>query len=196
MDLSTITQKLHEGKYGADIRGFVRDVRQIFMNAVIYNEPSTDVYTCAVKLSNVFELLLRKTSLPVPMPLGLGRSTRWTGTPLGWRRVEQYYVFIRSHPRREETLVWKADGIIRAQRKKMLPKIRDFVRACGVFRGTLGVVPTPVPAPAAVPIQTSQTAEKPAVQLQTEGGAKTGTFMGFVAQAILPSQTQAPSPPK
>ncbi len=90
MDLKTISEKMQQKAYGSHYQQFVRDVRQIFMNAVIYNEPSTDVYHCAVIMSNAFEKTLQKYSIPVPFPLGLGRSTRWIGTPLGWKRVDKY----------------------------------------------------------------------------------------------------------
>ena len=88
MDLKTVTSKLQEGKYEGDLKRFVRDIRQIFMNAVIYNEPMTDVYSCAVKLSTMFENYLKKSTIPIPFPLSLGRSTRWVGSPLGWKRAE------------------------------------------------------------------------------------------------------------
>ena len=81
--------KLQEGGYGNDLKKFVRDVRQIYVNAITYNEPATDVYSCAVKLSNAFETLLKKSTISIPLPLGLGRSMRWIGVPLGWKRVEQ-----------------------------------------------------------------------------------------------------------
>ena len=89
MDLRTIGTKLQDNSYSTNLKEFVQDMRQIFMNAVIYNEPNTDVYLCAVSLSNVFEETLKRTSnIPVPFPLSLGRSTRWAGVPLGWKRVE------------------------------------------------------------------------------------------------------------
>ena len=90
MDLKTVTTKLQEDKYEENMKKFVQDIRQIFMNAVTYNEPFTDVYACAVKLSNIFEGLLKRTSILPPLPLTLGRSTRWAGMPLGWKRVEQF----------------------------------------------------------------------------------------------------------
>lgn len=88
MDLRTVSSKVQRSAYINKPTDFVTDIRQIFMNAIIYNEPSTEVYSCAIALSNFFETLLEKSNLPKPLPLGFGRSTRWVETALAWKRVK------------------------------------------------------------------------------------------------------------
>ena len=91
MDFTTVSTKLQSGLYANNFTNFIMAVRQIFMNAVIYNEPNTDVYDCAIAMSCIFETMLKENSLPIPLPLGLGRSTRWVDSPLGWKRAEVYF---------------------------------------------------------------------------------------------------------
>jgi len=91
MDLQTVFTKLKNNEYSTDLTMFVKDIRQIFMNAITYNEPITEVYNHAIILSNIFETHYKKSSLPICFPLGLGRSSRWQGVPLGWKRCEQYF---------------------------------------------------------------------------------------------------------
>jgi hypothetical protein len=66
MDFGTVTKKLNVGNYNpydqfSSTEEFVSDIRQIFMNAVIFNHPenSSDIYFFAVMASNLFEDLLR-----------------------------------------------------------------------------------------------------------------------------------------
>jgi len=88
MDLQTVEVKLRDGAYSHNPTDFIADIRQIFMNAVIYNQPTSYVYTYAISMSHVFEGLLKKSSLPSSLPLGCGGSTRWLGASLAWKRVE------------------------------------------------------------------------------------------------------------
>mmetsp|Transcript_13731 Transcript_13731/g.25899 ORF Transcript_13731/g.25899 Transcript_13731/m.25899 type:complete len:284 (-) Transcript_13731:15-866(-) len=96
MDLGTIYTKLKEGRYNENIHDFVRDVRLVFTNATLFNEPRDEIYRLAIQCSNLFELKLEKSKISAPMPLGLSRSPRWK-VPLAWRRAKV-----------EEVIVWNA----------------------------------------------------------------------------------------
>jgi hypothetical protein len=96
MDLGTVHRGLKEGRYNENIQDFVRDVRLVFTNAVLFNEPRDEFYRLAVQCSNLFELKLEKSKITAPFPLGIGRSPRWKA-PLAWRRAKT-----------EEVIVWNA----------------------------------------------------------------------------------------
>lgn len=52
--LGLVQQNLDTFKYST-VADFVRDVRQIFMNAVLYNSPETEVCKAAQQVSEIFE---------------------------------------------------------------------------------------------------------------------------------------------
>ena len=66
MDFSTIRNKLHKFSY-SDPTSIVKDVRQIFVNCVEYNNRKTPEYKCGGILSKVFEARLREVG-PFDIP--------------------------------------------------------------------------------------------------------------------------------
>ena len=95
MDLSTVHKRLHEGHYNSCIQEFVEDMRLIFTNAVLFNDPKHQIYRLAIQCSNLFEKKLEKCkNITPPLPLGLGRSPRWKDQ-IAWRRasVEEHIVW-------------------------------------------------------------------------------------------------------
>lgn len=63
MDLGTIKKNLESGHYGKadfDVKTFSKDVRQVFQNCFLYNEPKSNLYDLARKVSNSFEQKLKK----------------------------------------------------------------------------------------------------------------------------------------
>lgn len=99
MDIGTVRKRLHEGYYNGQIEQFVHDIRRVFMNAIMYNDPFHQIHKLAVQCSNIFEKKLDKSKLITPpFPLGLGRSNRWKAG-VAWRRAEI-----------EEVICWKASG--------------------------------------------------------------------------------------
>lgn len=108
MDLDTILKRLRDGYYADRIKDYVSDVRLVFTNAVLYNEPTSHIYYLAVQCSNLFEKKLDKSKAIVPpLPLGLARSPRWK-LRISWRRAKG-----------EEVVCWKATGH---------PKLRKLAR--------------------------------------------------------------------
>lgn len=108
MDIGTIRNRLHEGYYNGMIEYFVKDIRKVFMNAVIYNDPYHQIHKLAVQCSNIFEKKLDKSKLILPpLPLGLGRSERWK-QGVAWRRASI-----------EELVCWRAQNY---------PKDKQFAR--------------------------------------------------------------------
>ena len=106
MDIGTIRKRLHEGFYNTCIDEFVKDIRKVFMNAVIYNDPFHQIHKFAVQCSNIFEKKLDKSKLIVPpLTLGLGRSYRWKNTRILWRRAEV-----------EEVVCWRTNGFQKVKR--------------------------------------------------------------------------------
>jgi hypothetical protein len=99
MDIGTVRKRLHEGYYNGQIEEFVHNIRRVFMNAIMYNDPFHQIHKLAVQCSNIFEKKLDKSKLITPpFPLGLGRSNRWKAG-VAWRRAEI-----------EEVICWKASG--------------------------------------------------------------------------------------
>ena len=89
MDIGTVRKRLHEGFYNTNIEEFVEDIRRVFMNAVVYNDPFHQIHKLAVQCSNIFEKKLDKSKLiRPPFPLALGRSMRWRHARVLWRRAE------------------------------------------------------------------------------------------------------------
>lgn len=58
MDLSTVKRKLTRGTYST-VAQFASDMRQIWTNAQIYNEPQSELYTSSLELSSRFEELVK-----------------------------------------------------------------------------------------------------------------------------------------
>lgn len=54
MDLSTVQQKLEDGKY-SNSGDFAKDMRLIWKNAMTYNRPDSDIFETAEKLAKLFE---------------------------------------------------------------------------------------------------------------------------------------------
>lgn len=99
MDIGTIRKRLHNGYYNCEIHQFVHDIRRVFMNAVIYNDPFHQIHKLAVQCSNIFEKKLDKSKLVLtPFPLALSRTNRWK-ISVAWRRAEV-----------EEVICWKAQS--------------------------------------------------------------------------------------
>lgn len=95
MDLSTVHKRLHEGYYNFCIQDFVKEMRLIFTNAVLFNDPKHQIYRLAIQCSNLFEKKLEKCkNIIPPLPLGLGRSLRWKDR-IAWRRasVEEHIIW-------------------------------------------------------------------------------------------------------
>ena len=108
MDIGTVRKHLHEGFYNGDIESFVKDIRRVFMNAAIYNDPCHQIHRLAIQCSNIFEKKLDKSKMiPPPLPLALGRSCRWK-QGISWRRATV-----------EELVCWRAHAY---------PKHRDLRR--------------------------------------------------------------------
>jgi hypothetical protein len=104
MDIGTIRKRLHDGYYNEQIEYFVKDIRRVFMNAVIYNDPYHQIHKLAIQCSNIFEKKLDKSKPIVPpLPLGLGRSSRWK-QGIAWRRANV-----------EESICWRAQGYQKIQ---------------------------------------------------------------------------------
>lgn len=59
MDLGTVTTKLESGEYST-VEKFVADVRLVWRNAMVYNQPGSQIYTTAEKLSQAFEKKMSK----------------------------------------------------------------------------------------------------------------------------------------
>ena len=55
MDLGTVESRLESGYYICNDQSFIRDVRLIWSNAMLYNEEGSEVYEYASRLSSVFE---------------------------------------------------------------------------------------------------------------------------------------------
>jgi len=55
MDLTTIHEKAQKGRYSKSWLDFVNDVRLIFRNAMVYNEPGSEMYESAEQLQAIFE---------------------------------------------------------------------------------------------------------------------------------------------
>jgi bromodomain-containing protein 7/9 len=66
MDLETILTGLREGKYNNSIVQFIRDVRQVFINAAIFNQPHDEIHRNGVLCSNLFEKKLSKSRIIKP----------------------------------------------------------------------------------------------------------------------------------
>ena len=50
MDFATMEQNIEDGNYEGSIKGFARDLAQIFDNAMFYNQDGSDVYELAKQL--------------------------------------------------------------------------------------------------------------------------------------------------
>lgn len=110
MDLDTVLKRLRDGYYVDRIKDYVSDVRLVFTNAVLYNEPTSHIYYLAIQCSNLFEKKLDKSKTIVPpMPLGLARSPRWK-LRISWRRAKG-----------EEVVCWKMNT---------QPKVKRLARNC------------------------------------------------------------------
>eukprot|EP00457_Paulinella_chromatophora_P016480 gb/GEZN01017297.1/.p1 GENE.gb/GEZN01017297.1/~~gb/GEZN01017297.1/.p1 ORF type:complete len:213 (+),score=41.69 gb/GEZN01017297.1/:38-676(+) len=59
MDLGTIQTCIETGKY-PNIDKFASDVRLVWKNAMLYNQPGSEIYTTAEKLSKAFERKMAK----------------------------------------------------------------------------------------------------------------------------------------
>eukprot|EP01035_Chromulina_nebulosa_P023292 gene23292-30187_t len=59
MDISTVKKKLRSGSYDADSSEFVKDIRLIGKNCLMYNVPDSDISICAQRFLDVFENLLQ-----------------------------------------------------------------------------------------------------------------------------------------
>jgi Bromodomain len=104
MDIGTIRKRLHEGYYNEYIEGFVIDIRTVFMNAAIYNDPFHQIHKLAIQCSNIFEKKLDKSKpITPPLPLGLGRSSRWR-QGIAWRRATG-----------EQVICWRGQKIQKIQ---------------------------------------------------------------------------------
>jgi hypothetical protein len=100
MDIGTARKRLHEGFYNSNVEDFVQDIRRVFMNAAIYNDPFHQIHKLAVQCSNIFEKKLDKSKLiRPPFPLGLGRCLRWRHARILWRRAEV-----------EEVICWRTSA--------------------------------------------------------------------------------------
>ena len=60
MDISTVKKKLRSGAYDADSSEFIKDIRLIGKNCLLYNIPDSDISICAQRFLDVFENLLQK----------------------------------------------------------------------------------------------------------------------------------------
>lgn len=59
MDLGTVTTKLESGEY-SNVEKFAADVRLVWKNALVYNQPGSEIYITAEKLSQAFEKKMSK----------------------------------------------------------------------------------------------------------------------------------------
>lgn len=59
MDLGTVTTNLESGQYST-VEKFQADVRLVWKNAMMYNQPGSEIYTTAEKLSQAFEKKMSK----------------------------------------------------------------------------------------------------------------------------------------
>lgn len=50
MDLGTVKTRLDAGQYTNNFEGYLKDIRQIFVNAYKYNAEETDVHAMAKQL--------------------------------------------------------------------------------------------------------------------------------------------------
>ena len=99
MDLGTILTALREGHYNSRINQFVRDVRQVFINATVFNQPEHEVHRCAVQCSNLFEKKLAKSRiLRAVLPVATIQEQKWK-FPIRWKRATV-----------EESMVWSQGG--------------------------------------------------------------------------------------
>ena len=104
MDIGTIRKRLHEGYYNDQTDMFVKDIRRVFMNAAIYNDPYHQIHKYAVQCSNIFEKKLDKSKLiDIPFPLCLGRSSRWK-QGISWRRATV-----------EDAICWRAQNYLKVK---------------------------------------------------------------------------------
>lgn len=59
MDFSTIRKKLQNLEY-QDHEAIIEDIRLVFENCRVYNEPGSDIYKTGERVSNYFEKTLKK----------------------------------------------------------------------------------------------------------------------------------------
>ncbi|PRP77583.1 SNF2-related domain-containing protein [Planoprotostelium fungivorum] len=73
MDLGTVHNKLLEEKY-SDVKEFVGDIRKVFDNCLMYNEPSSSIGIAAQSLWSYFKGQCRKQKISVEDPAKLGSA--------------------------------------------------------------------------------------------------------------------------
>jgi hypothetical protein len=115
MDLGTILSGLREGLYNNSIRQFIKDVRQVFINATIFNEPHDEIHRNAVQCSYLFEKKLSKSRvLKATLPIATIQEQRWK-FPIRWKRAPC-----------EDTLIWNTKSEVQYRRLFKDPFSKSF----------------------------------------------------------------------
>eukprot|EP00742_Colponemidia_sp_Colp-10_P005704 GILJ01006097.1.p1 GENE.GILJ01006097.1~~GILJ01006097.1.p1 ORF type:complete len:537 (-),score=91.50 GILJ01006097.1:91-1701(-) len=117
MDFSTIRDRLKGGRYSRSMEAleeFVNDVRLVFLNALTYNDPASEVHSFAIRVNNFFEKRLAKTKLPAPIPIRQ-IVTVW-GDPVPLRRTEKTEVIFDRYEEDEPYSISRED-LVRLARK-------------------------------------------------------------------------------
>ena len=120
MDLSTVKKRLKRGHYST-MKQFARDMRLIWTNAQIYNDPDSEVYKQADQLALLFETMFSNAEQSGSNELNNGGAKKGRKGARGGAKPLMEVVELDQSPGREQRAVAKKQG----RKKKGRPRTKS-----------------------------------------------------------------------